>query len=137
MLLFKSSVDRDVFRTFYWRALAKRLLLQKSASDDFEKAVIKKLREGAVLLSCSPTFHFYNYETLGYDPEFGKGDEMFKDLALSKDLLAEYHEKQSNDKPLSVMVLQYSCWPYQPKKGREIDLPPTVLSFETFRPRLF
>lgn len=73
------------------------------------------------------------YETLGYDPEFGKGDEMFKDLALSKDLVAEYHEKQFDDKALSVMVLQYSCWPYKPKKGREIDLPPAVLPLETFQ----
>jgi len=104
-----SLADRDVFRTFYWRALAKRLLLQKSASDDFEKAVIKKLRDG-------------------YDPQFGKGDEMFKDLALSKDLLVEYHDKRSKDETLSIMVLQYSCWPYQPKKGRDIDLPPFMLA---------
>lgn len=37
--------DKDVFRTFYHRALAKRLLLQRSASDDFEKSVLKKLKE--------------------------------------------------------------------------------------------
>jgi cullin 4 len=67
--------------------------------------------------------------TLGYDPEFGKGDDMFKDLALSKDLMVEFHEMHSDDKPLSVMVLQYSCWPYQPKKGPEIDLPPAVPLF--------
>lgn len=40
-----SCTDKDVFRTFYTRALAKRLLLQRSASDDFEKAVLKKLKE--------------------------------------------------------------------------------------------
>ncbi|KAF8527847.1 Cullin-4B [Hysterangium stoloniferum] len=108
LALYQFTRDRDVFRTFYWRALAKRLLLQRSASDDFEKAVIKKLRDG-------------------YDPEFGKGDEMFKDLALSKDLLTEFHEKWSDEKTFSVMVLQYSCWPYQPKKGRDIDLPTSML----------
>jgi len=65
--------------------------------------------------------------SLGYDPEFGKGDDMFKDLALSKDLLQEFHEKSSSDYPVSIMVLQYSCWPYEPKKGnRDIDLPPQV-----------
>jgi cullin-4 len=36
--------DKDVFRTFYHRLLAKRLLLAKSASDDFEKAMLKKLQ---------------------------------------------------------------------------------------------
>lgn len=35
-----------VFRAFYHRALAKRLLLEKSASDDFEKSILKKLKEG-------------------------------------------------------------------------------------------
>lgn len=52
-----SLVDRDVFRTFYWRALAKRLLLQKSASDDFEKAVIKKLRDGTFFVFAELMLH--------------------------------------------------------------------------------
>ncbi|GJJ12245.1 hypothetical protein Clacol_006486 [Clathrus columnatus] len=107
--LYQYTTDRDVFRTFYWRGLAKRLLLGRSASDDFEKAVIKKLREG-------------------YDPEFGKGNQMFKDLELSKDLMEEFHGKFPNLKHMSAMVLQSSSWPYQPKTGRDIDLPPSLLS---------
>ena len=43
--LYRFTDDKDVFRTFYHRALAKRLLLDRSASDDFEKAVLKKLKE--------------------------------------------------------------------------------------------
>lgn len=43
--LYRFTDDKDVFRTFYHRALAKRLLLEKSASDDFEKAMLKKLKE--------------------------------------------------------------------------------------------
>ncbi|KAG6823521.1 hypothetical protein H0H93_003479, partial [Arthromyces matolae] len=43
--LYRYTKDKDVFRTFYHRALAKRLLLQKSASDDFEAAMLKKLKE--------------------------------------------------------------------------------------------
>lgn len=43
--LYRFTDDKDVFRTFYHRALAKRLLLAKSASDDFEKAMLKKLKE--------------------------------------------------------------------------------------------
>ena len=37
--------DKDVFRAFYQRALAKRLLLERSASDDFEKGMLKKFKE--------------------------------------------------------------------------------------------
>lgn len=46
--------DKDVFRTFYHRALAKRLLLQRSASDDFEKTVLKKLTTRKFLRSPNP-----------------------------------------------------------------------------------
>ena len=45
LVLYRFTDDKDVFRTFYHRALAKRLLLEKSASDDFEKAVLKRLKE--------------------------------------------------------------------------------------------
>ena len=43
--LYRFTDDKDVFRTFYHRSLAKRLLLEKSASDDFEKGMLKKLKE--------------------------------------------------------------------------------------------
>lgn len=45
--LYRFTDDKDVFRTFYHRALAKRLLLERSASDDFEKAMLKRLKERA------------------------------------------------------------------------------------------
>ena len=35
------GIDKDVFRTFYYKALAKRLLLGRSASDFHEKKVIE------------------------------------------------------------------------------------------------
>ncbi|KAG8917168.1 hypothetical protein FRC00_013950, partial [Tulasnella sp. 408] len=54
--LYRFTQDKDVFRTFYERGLAKRLLLQKSASDALEERVINRLRDG-------------------YDPEFGKGND--------------------------------------------------------------
>ncbi|KAG6805190.1 hypothetical protein H0H93_005429, partial [Arthromyces matolae] len=61
-----------------------------------------------------------------YDPEFGMGEEMFKDLALSREFVREYHSKLSDDSPgrkLSVMVLQRSAWPFTIQK-ESIDLPP-------------
>jgi cullin 4 len=44
--LYRFTDDKDVFRTFYHRALAKRLLLEKSASDDHEKGMLRRLKEG-------------------------------------------------------------------------------------------
>ena len=38
--------DKDVFRAFYASGLAKRLLLNKSASDDMERNMIVKLQNG-------------------------------------------------------------------------------------------
>ncbi|KAI6096574.1 hypothetical protein EDD16DRAFT_1672061 [Pisolithus croceorrhizus] len=79
---------------FYHRALARRLLLERSASDDFEKAMLKKLKEK-------------------YDPEFGMGDHMFNDLALSRDLLHEYRGRLAEG---------MSHWPFASRK-KDVDLP--------------
>ncbi|KAJ3571858.1 hypothetical protein NP233_g3479 [Leucocoprinus birnbaumii] len=95
--LYRFSEDKDVFRTFYHRSLAKRLLLGKSASNDFEISMLKKMKEK-------------------YDPEFGMGEDMFKDLALSKENMEDYHMKMDDDNPgrkLYVMVLQRSAWPFR------------------------
>ena len=124
------TTDRDVFRTFYTRGLAKRLLLGRSASDEFEERVIKTLTEGTYayciwwLFSCSTTF----VSTIEYDDSFGDLRPMFKDIALSKDLTAEYYRRRANERPdrsLSVIVLQESVWPIVKKvstadrKGKE------------------
>ncbi|CAL1696829.1 unnamed protein product [Somion occarium] len=106
--LSRFTEDRDVFRTFYHRQLARRLLLQKSASDDFEKAMLKKLKEQ-------------------YDPEFSMGDHMFNDLSLSRDTMREYlaHIGKTTNQQLNAMVLQSSFWPFSAKKS-EAFLPPDM-----------
>jgi cullin-4 len=107
--LYRFTNDKDVFRTFYHRALAKRLLLERSASDDFEKAMVKRLKE-----QC--------------DPEFGMGDHMFTDLALSRDTMKEFLSEKDGGHPshkLSVMVLQQSVWPFSARK-HDVDLPPSM-----------
>ena len=48
LALYRFTDDKDVFRTFYHRSLAKRLLLDKTASDDFEIAMLKKLKLGSL-----------------------------------------------------------------------------------------
>src|SRR5260370_8892617 len=52
--------------------------------------------------------------TIEYDDSFGDLRPMFKDVALSKDLIAEYYRRRANEQPvasLSVIVLQDSVWP--------------------------
>jgi cullin-4 len=47
LALHRFTEDKDVFRRFYHRLLAKRLLLARAASDDFEKAMVKRLSQRA------------------------------------------------------------------------------------------
>lgn len=49
ILLFRFLQDKDVFERYYKQHLAKRLLLNKSVSDDFEKSMISKLKVSAEL----------------------------------------------------------------------------------------
>ncbi|KAG8824973.1 hypothetical protein FRC19_000658 [Serendipita sp. 401] len=114
LTLYRFSPDKDAFRTFYKRALTKRLLLGRSASDDFEKQVLEVLSKS-------------------YDAAFSDMTQMFKDLVVSKDLLDDYRHPKRNeperpDLNLSVMVLQHSMWPVakkvsKPNTGVEIRLP--------------
>ncbi|KAI0033636.1 Cullin [Vararia minispora EC-137] len=107
LALYRFTDDKDVFRTFYHRSLSRRLLLGRSASDDFEKAVLKKLKEQ-------------------YDPEFSMGDQMFSDLMLSRDMMREYHDRHqegSNAFKLNVMILQQSVWPFSGRQQSSLHLP--------------
>lgn len=64
LALYRFTADKDVFRAFYHRALAKRLLLGRSASDDAERAMLKKLKEGAYTLSLCIAAHRLKLEQL-------------------------------------------------------------------------
>jgi len=65
MMLFRYLEEKDVFERYYKQHLAKRLLLNKSASDDAEKNMISRLKT-----ECGCQF------TL-------KLEGMFKDITLS------------------------------------------------------
>ncbi|KAJ7275413.1 Cullin-4B [Mycena haematopus] len=116
--LYRFTDDKDVFRGFYLRALAKRLLLERSASQDFESSVLKKLKDQ-------------------YDPEFSMGEDMFNDLTLSRELMVEHNSKLPAENPrrLSAMVLKPAAWPYS-TQDQSIALPPDMLleleAFEEF-----
>ena len=106
--LYSYTQDKDVFRTFYHRALAKRLLTQRSASDDFERTVLKKLKDN-------------------YDPEFNMGDPMFRDLALSRDLIQDFNERStSSGRIFSAMVLEAASWPFSTRRKEEAILPSSM-----------
>ena len=67
-----------------------------------------------------------------YDSEFSMGDHMFRDLALSRDLMREFHEKAiggGSAEKLNVMVLQRSFWPFTARTKGDIDLPSDVSSY--------
>lgn len=126
--LYRFTNDKDVFRTFYHRALAKRLLLERSASYDFEKAILKKLKEREYLRNHSQYTFSTTILLTEYDPEFGMGDHMFTDLALSRDTMTDFLSKTNADlanQKLNVMVLQQSVWPFAARK-KDADLPATV-----------
>lgn len=48
MVLFRFLQEKDVFERYYKQHLAKRLLLNKSVSDDWEKNMISKLKVSCI-----------------------------------------------------------------------------------------
>ena len=72
MVLFRYIQDKDIFERYYKQHLAKRLLLNKSSSDDLEKSMISKLKT-----ECGCQFT-------------SKLEGMFKDISLSNSLNDEF-----------------------------------------------
>jgi len=60
MVLFRFLLEKDVFERYYKTHLAKRLLLNKSVSDDFEKNMISKLKVGQVTWYLSIIIYRFN-----------------------------------------------------------------------------
>lgn len=65
MVLFRFLQEKDVFERYYKQHLAKRLLLNKSVSDDSEKNMISKLKVSTrtltKFLTSSDTFTPYAF----------------------------------------------------------------------------
>lgn len=113
MILFQFINGKDVFEAFYKKDLAKRLLLQRSASIDLEKSMISKLKT-----ECGNAFT-------------SKLEGMFKDMELSKDMMqsflhgAQHRERElSKDVDMLVHVLTTGYWPAYPVA--EVILPPNL-----------
>jgi len=101
MILFRFLQEKDSFEEYYKRHLARRLLNQKSASDDSEKMMISKLKS-----ECGCQFT-------------SKLEGMFKDMTLSNTINEEFkahvnnNEVNMNGIDLTVRVLTTGYWPGQ------------------------
>jgi len=94
--IFRFLQDKDVFENFYKLHLARRLLTNRSLSDDSEKLMISKLKG-----ECG---HLYTSKLEG----------MFQDIKLSEDLVKAYRAHPADaGSPivLSVNVLTSGFWP--------------------------
>ncbi len=72
MVLFRSIHGKDAFEMFYKKDLAKRLLLNKSASAELERSMLAKLKT-----ECGAAFT-------------SKLEGMFRDVDLSRDFMREF-----------------------------------------------
>ncbi|KAF9366738.1 Cullin-4 [Mortierella sp. NVP85] len=100
LVLFRYIQGKDVFEAFYKRDLAKRLLLNKSASFDAEKSMLSKLKA-----ECGSGFTT-------------KLEGMFKDMDTSRDIMINFKASKMHSKigglELSVNVLTQGHWPTYP-----------------------
>ncbi|XP_050527611.1 cullin-3 [Daktulosphaira vitifoliae] len=121
MVIFRFLQEKDVFERYYKQHLAKRLLLNKSISNDNEKNMISKLKT-----ECGCQFT-------------SKLEGMFKDMSISNTIMEEFKEHitksenrnvQSVD--LTVRVLTTGFWPTHSLSKCNIPLVPRS-AFEEFR----
>jgi cullin 3 len=83
MVLFRYLQEKDVFERYYKQHLAKRLLLNKSVSDDSEKNMISKLKT-----ECGCQFT-------------SKLEGMFKDISVSNTMMEEFKSHVNSSQVLN------------------------------------
>ncbi|KAL3282913.1 hypothetical protein HHI36_006071 [Cryptolaemus montrouzieri] len=121
MVLFRFLQEKDVFERYYKQHLAKRLLLNKSVSDDWEKNMISKLKT-----ECGCQFT-------------SKLEGMFKDMTVSNTIMEEFKEHITKSETnlcgvdLFMRVLTTGFWPTQSATPK-CHIPAVPLAaFESFR----
>lgn len=121
MVLFRFLQEKDVFERYYKQHLARRLLLNKSGSDDSEKNMISKLKT-----ECGCQFT-------------SKLEGMFKDMTVSNTIMEEFKGFLSTAQvnlsgvDLTVRVLTTGFWPTQSATPR-CNIPSAArTAFENFR----
>ncbi|XP_068211557.1 cullin-3 [Palaemon carinicauda] len=121
MVLFRFLQEKDVFERYYKQHLAKRLLLQKSVSEDSEKTMISKLKT-----ECGCQFT-------------SKLEGMFKDVTISNTINEEFKNRVNSagtnlfGVDIYVRVLTTGYWPTQ-SANLKANIPMAPRSaFEAFR----
>uniref|UniRef100_A0A8C1XZS6 Cullin 3a n=1 Tax=Cyprinus carpio TaxID=7962 RepID=A0A8C1XZS6_CYPCA len=121
MVLFRFMQEKDVFERYYKQHLARRLLTNKSVSDDSEKNMISKLKT-----ECGCQFT-------------SKLEGMFRDMSISNTTMDEFrHHLQTSQGSLcgvdlTVRVLTTGYWPTQSATPK-CNIPPSPRhAFEVFR----
>eukprot|EP00615_Pteridomonas_danica_P010351 CAMPEP_0114360526 /NCGR_PEP_ID=MMETSP0101-20121206/23934_1 /TAXON_ID=38822 ORGANISM="Pteridomonas danica, Strain PT" /NCGR_SAMPLE_ID=MMETSP0101 /ASSEMBLY_ACC=CAM_ASM_000211 /LENGTH=638 /DNA_ID=CAMNT_0001504815 /DNA_START=386 /DNA_END=2302 /DNA_ORIENTATION=- len=109
--LFSYLVDKDLFAEIYRNQLAKRLLNQRSASDEHEKLVITKLKQ-----RCGSQFT-------------SKMEGMLSDLSIGVDHAVDFKEFYTKKDPtsnldFSTQMLTTGYWPSY--TSYEVNLPPSI-----------
>jgi cullin 1 len=109
--LFSYLVDKDLFAEIYRNQLAKRLLNQRSASDELEKLVITKLKQ-----RCGSQFT-------------SKMEGMLSDLSIGVDHQADFKEHYDSKEPstrldFSTQMLTTGYWPTY--TNYEVHLPASM-----------
>ncbi|CAG8645153.1 11419_t:CDS:2, partial [Diversispora eburnea] len=104
LVLFRYIQGKDVFEGFYKRDFAKRLLMNKCASDDYERSMLFKMKR-----ECGP----------GYTSNL---EQMFKDIHTSREFMKAFYDSRYGDQlreefkvDLHVNTLTQGSWPsYNP-----------------------
>ncbi|TKA58299.1 hypothetical protein B0A53_00036 [Rhodotorula sp. CCFEE 5036] len=120
--VFRYLTEKDAFERYYCQHLSKRLLNQKSVSDDAERNMLAKFRIEA-------------------GSQFTKAAEgMMKDVKVSEDMVEEYkrfQDRASIKAPFEMVpvICGSNVWPF-PAKDKPCTLPKIlqdgIRSFETF-----
>ncbi|OXB57344.1 hypothetical protein ASZ78_001421 [Callipepla squamata] len=121
MVLFRFMQEKDVFERYYKQHLARRLLTNKSVSDDSEKNMISKLKT-----ECGCQFT-------------SKLEGMFRDMSISNTTMDEFRQHLQSTGvslggvDLTVRVLTTGYWPTQSATPK-CNIPPAPRhAFEIFR----
>uniref|UniRef100_A0A8C7JVU9 Cullin 3 n=1 Tax=Oncorhynchus kisutch TaxID=8019 RepID=A0A8C7JVU9_ONCKI len=121
MVLFRFMQEKDVFERYYKQHLARRLLTNKSVSDDSEKNMISKLKT-----ECGCQFT-------------SKLEGMFRDMSISNTTMDEFRQHLQSTGvslggvDLTVRVLTTGYWPTQSATPKCTIPPSPRHAFEVFR----